>query len=63
MKRRLILAKELLNEHSTFLIPYLAEVYFITSKFDIVKSLLNKTKGLDFNAKLHPIMAQWKSAS
>ncbi|WP_297443353.1 hypothetical protein [Sulfurimonas sp.] len=62
-KAEFTVAKELLNKRSTFLIPYLAEVYFVTGKFNIVSSLINQTKGLEFNARLYPIIQQWKTAS
>jgi len=62
-KAELTVAKELLSEHSTFLIPYLAELYFLTGKYKIVASLLRQTKGLKYNAKLYPLIKQWEVAS
>ena len=61
-KTELTVAKELLPERSTFLIPYLAEVYFITKKYHIVHALITKAKGLKYNAKLYPIVQQWRGA-
>ena len=61
-KAELTVAKELLPERSTFLIPYLAEVYFITKKYHIVHALITKAKGLKYNAKLYPIVEQWRGA-
>jgi len=62
-KSELTVAKELLSERSTFLIPYLAEIYFLTGKYNIVASLLRQTKGLEYNAKLYPLIKQWEVAS
>ena len=62
-KAELTVAKELLSERSTFLLPYLAELYFITKKYHIVQTLITKAKGLKYNAKLYPIVQQWRSAS
>ena len=59
----LTLAQELLPNNNTFILPYLAEVYFITGKYSIVKTLLNDAKGLDLNATLHPVIEQWREAS
>ena len=62
-KEEFTVAKELLPEHSTLIIPYLAEVYYITHKYKIAKTILNQTKELKLNAKLYPIMLQWESTS
>lgn len=62
-KAELTVAKEILSERSTFLIPYLAELYFLTRKYHIVSSLIKQTKGLEYNAKLYPIVKQWEAAS
>jgi len=61
-KAELTVAKELLSERSTFLIPYLAELYFITKKYHVVHTLITKAKGLKYNAKLYPIVQQWRGA-
>ncbi len=62
-KAELTVAKELLPEHSTFVIPYLAELYFITKHYRIVHSLLQQAEGIEYNAKLYPIAQQWNVAS
>ena len=62
-KAELTVAKEILSERSAFLIPYLAELYFLTRKYHIVSSLIKQTKGLEYNAKLYPIVKQWEAAS
>jgi len=61
-KAELTIAKELLSTRSTFLIPYLAELYFVTKKYNIVSSLLKQTQDLKYNAKLYPIIMQWEKA-
>ncbi len=62
-KAELTVAKELLSERSTFLVPYLAELYFITKKYHIVHSLLEQAQGLEYNAKLYPVVSQWREVS
>jgi hypothetical protein len=57
------IAKELLPEDATTIIPYLAEVYFSVKKYAITKSVLNKYDSLRFNAKLYPIVKQWERQS
>ena len=57
------IAKELLPEDSTTIIPYLAEVYFNIKKYTITKSVLNQYDSLRFNAKLYPIVKQWEQKS
>jgi tetratricopeptide (TPR) repeat protein len=54
-------AQELSASNSSFVLPYLAEIYFILGKFYIVKSILNKAESLELNARLYPIMQQWRS--
>ena len=60
-KAELTVAKELLSERSTFLIPYLAELYFITKKYNITRTLMTQAQGLEYNAKLYPVVAQWRN--
>lgn len=62
-KEEFTIAKELLPEHSSLLIPYLAEVYYITKKYQIVKAILKQNTELKLNAKLYPVITQWESAS
>jgi len=54
------IAKELLPENSTTIVPYLAEVYYNVHKYSITKSILNQYDSLRFNAKLYPIIKQWE---
>lgn len=53
-------AQEILPEKSTYILPYLAEVYYETGKYEIVQSVLSQAKGIDLNPILNPIMEQWK---
>jgi hypothetical protein len=56
------IAQELLPEQSTFILPYLAEVYYVTNKYNIVKTLLSRADGLELNSTLYPIIQQWKAS-
>ena len=58
-KTEFTVAQELLPEQSTFILPYLAEVYYVTGKYNVVKAILSKAYGLELNATLHPIIDQW----
>lgn len=62
-KESFTMAEELLFEKSTAILPYLAEVYFITKKYSITKSILNHSKELKLNPKLYPIIKQWEAVS
>jgi len=55
------LAKELSSSDFSFVLPYLAEIYFILGKYMVAKSILKQAKSLDLNPKLYPIVAQWRS--
>lgn len=43
-----------------YIVPYLAEIFFIKKDYIKVKELLNNTKGLNANALLHQIVSQWE---
>ncbi len=55
------IAQEMSESDSSFVLPYLAEIYFILRKFNVAKAIMNKTHSLDLNPKLYPIVAQWRS--
>ncbi len=61
-KKEFTIAQELVAGEDTFIIPYLAEVYYDTGRYSIVKSVLESAKGLELNATLYPIVDQWKVA-
>jgi len=49
-------------EHGTnvdFIIPYLAEIFFIKREFSKVRELLGNAKSLKINSMLYPVVAQW----
>lgn len=56
------IAQELTPNSDTFILPYLAEVYFLTGRYNIVKTLLGRASTLEMNATLYPIIQQWKVA-
>ncbi len=62
-KKEFTIAQELVEGEDTFIIPYLAEVYYDTGRYAIAKSVLESAKGLELNATLYPIVDQWKIAS
>ncbi len=59
-KTEFTLAQELQDEKLIFILPYLAEIHFITGNYKVVKSIMKDAEGLDLNAKLFPIVEQWK---
>ena len=44
----------------SFILPYLAEIKFLTGHYGEVSRLLNTKDSLELNATLHPIIEQWK---
>ena len=62
-EKRFLTAIKLAPKDSEFIMPYLAEIYFIDKEFNKVKQILNNTTELQLNAKLYPIVEQWKTAS
>lgn len=54
------LAQQLHHEQLSFIVPYLAEIYFLTGNYAVVHSILNETKNLELNSTLYPIIRQWK---
>ena len=61
-KKELTIAQELVAGEDTFIIPYLAEVYYDTGRYSIVQSVLADAKGLELNATLFPIVDQWRAS-
>ncbi len=56
------IAQQLQVDRLEFILPYLAEIQFITGNYKVVKSLLEHTQGLELNARLFPIVEQWKAS-
>ena len=54
------LAQEIKESDSDFVIPYLAEIFFIQKNFTIVKNIIKqKSESLALNPRLYPIVKQW----
>jgi tetratricopeptide (TPR) repeat protein len=54
-------SKSELNNGMSFLYPYVAEIYFTDGRYHLTKNVLNKAVNLEFNAKLYPIIQQWRA--
>jgi len=59
-KTEFTLAQELSTEELSYILPYLAEIHFITGNYKVTKAILNQSKTLGLNPTLYPIMEQWK---
>ena len=55
-------AHELDHSESSFILPYLAEIRFLTGYYKGVKSIMNRARGLKLNYTLYPIVEQWKAS-
>ncbi|WP_304544929.1 hypothetical protein [Sulfurimonas microaerophilic] len=55
-------AQELLDNDANFVLPYMAEIYFLMGKYNIVASILSKLQSLSINSTIYPILEQWKRA-
>ncbi len=56
------IAQELHTTYSSFILPYLAEIHFLTGNYRVVNSIMNEAKDLGVNATLYPIVEQWKAS-
>jgi len=56
------IAQELDTAEASFILPYLAEVHFLTGNYGVVHSMMNMATNLEFNATLQPIAQQWKAS-
>ncbi len=54
-------AKAELNNNLNFLYPYIAEIYFIEGRYNLTRNVLQQAQNLEFNAKLYPIVQQWRA--
>ncbi len=61
-KTEFTLAQELNTEKLIFVLPYLAEIYYLTGNYKVVKSIMKDTEGLNLNSTLYPIIEQWKAS-
>lgn len=57
-----IMAQELREDDANFVLPYVAEAYFLLGKFQIVGSILSRLQTLEINPTIYPIIEQWKRA-
>jgi len=62
-KEEFTFAQALHEEELSFILPYLAEIHFVTQNYRVVSSLMNQAKDLELNATLYPIVDQWKQSS
>jgi len=62
-KEEFTFAQSLHEEQLSFILPYLAEIHFVTQNYRVVNSLIHKAKDLELNATLYPIVDQWKRSS
>jgi hypothetical protein len=44
----------------SFILPYLAEINFLTGRYSEVSKLLNSQDSLELNSTLNPIIEQWR---
>lgn len=57
------IAQELNDEqHASYILPYLAEIYYLIGNYRVVKSMMNQASSLGINATLYPIIEQWRIA-
>jgi len=55
-------AQEIHEGELTNVIPYLAEIYFLTGNYKVVNSIMSQAKDLKLNATLYPIVQQWNAS-
>ncbi|MDF1883903.1 hypothetical protein JHD49_08140 [Sulfurimonas sp. SAG-AH-194-C21] len=53
-------AQELYEGEASFILPYIAEIQFLTGNYSVVNSIINESPDLGLNATLYPIVEQWK---
>jgi hypothetical protein len=56
------IAQELHTVESSFILPYLAEIHFITGNYRVVSSIMKRASDLELNSTLYPIIEQWKAS-
>jgi len=62
-KEEFTFAQSLHEEQLSFILPYLAEIHFVTQNYRVVSSLMHQAEDLELNATLYPIVDQWKQSS
>ena len=56
------LANELSEHELPFVKSYIAEINFLTGHYVVVKNIIKNADGLDLNAKMYPIVEQWRAS-
>ncbi len=56
------IAQELDTAEASFILPYLAEVHYLTGNYDVVHSMMNTASNLNMNATLYSVSQQWKAS-
>lgn len=56
------IAQEVHAEKLSNVLPYLAEIYFLTGNYRVVNSILSNADDLKLNATMHPIIEQWRAS-
>ena len=54
------MAQHLHKGNLSFILPYLAEINFLTGRYSEVSRLLNSKDSLELNSTLNPIIEQWR---
>jgi tetratricopeptide (TPR) repeat protein len=54
------IAQELDTAEASFILPYLAEVHYLTGNFNVVHSMMNMASNLNYNSTLYSVSEQWK---
>jgi len=59
-KTQFDLAQKLHTKQLRYLLPYLAEIFFIEGNYKATKAIMQRARGLELNSTLFPIVSQWK---
>ena len=54
------IAQELDTAEASFILPYLAEVHYLTGNYSVVHSMMNMASNLNYNSTLYSVSEQWK---
>jgi len=54
------IAQELDTAEASFILPYLAEVHYLTGNYDVVHTMMNMASNLNYNSTLYSVSEQWK---
>ena len=62
-KMEFTIAQELNETKASFILPYLAEINFLTANYKVVNAILKGADNLELNATLNPVIEQWRVSS